>query len=173
MDDAKTGLLEYLKNQTGGKLLMSPKQLAQEIPFSVKQQSELRIKGKFHIRSQQMGGKVFYSIFDVADYILTGKITADIGKPKPVIEPALPIVQPEVSKPRRRGRKPVEIEDISHRFNLRSFVAHVQDKAEKLMAFSTLMTKYEQSFLLKEKLEAELPPLPDDDEDDMPVKNAI
>lgn len=40
-------LIDYLKERTKGKLLMSPEQLAEEIGIPSKQQSKLRKEGRF------------------------------------------------------------------------------------------------------------------------------
>jgi hypothetical protein len=42
MSAEKQALIDYLKNKTGGALMMTPKELAVEIRVSAKQQSKLR-----------------------------------------------------------------------------------------------------------------------------------
>ena len=59
-------LIDYLKERTKGKLLMSPEQLAEEIGIPAKQQSKLRKEGRFPIPFKNIGRLVYYSIYDVA-----------------------------------------------------------------------------------------------------------
>lgn len=68
-------LIDYLKERTKGKLLMSPEQLAEEIGIPSKQQSKLRKEGRFPIPFKNIGRLVYYSIYDVADFLLNGETT--------------------------------------------------------------------------------------------------
>ena len=63
-------LLNYLKEKTKGKLLMSPEQLAEEIGIPTKQQSKLRKEGRFPIPFKNIGRLVYYSIYDVANFVV-------------------------------------------------------------------------------------------------------
>jgi hypothetical protein len=149
--DAEASLVEYLKSKAGGKLMMSPKQLALELPVSEKQQSVLRKQQAFPIGSQEIGGKIFYSVYDVAAFIVRGKVTNAAGHSESTVRQ-----QADTPKPQKRGAKTQPIADMSHLFNLRSFVAHVQHEAESLTHFADFMTQYERSYSLKQKLDAEM-----------------
>ena len=48
-------LIDYLKERTKDKLLMSPEQLAEEIGIPSKQQSKLRKEGRFPIPFENIG----------------------------------------------------------------------------------------------------------------------
>ena len=66
------GLIDYLR-KTKGKLLMSPEQLSEEIGIPTKQQSKLRKEGRFPIPFKNIGRLVYYSIYDVAKFLLNGE----------------------------------------------------------------------------------------------------
>ena len=89
-------LIDYLREKTKGKLLMSPEQLSEEIGIPTKQQSKLRKEGRFPIPFKNIGRLVYYSIYDVADFLLNGEST-----------PANPIAEPPAPEPllgRRNSR---------------------------------------------------------------------
>ena len=62
-------LIDYLRLKTKGKLLMSPEQLSEEIGIPAKQQSKLRKEGRFPIPFKNIGRLVYYSIYDVANFL--------------------------------------------------------------------------------------------------------
>lgn len=71
MSESTQGLVDYLKEKTGGKLLMNSEQLAEEIGVSPKQQSKLRKENSFPIPHKSFGRLVYYSIYDVARFLLS------------------------------------------------------------------------------------------------------
>ena len=68
-------LIDNLKEKTKGKLLMSPEQLSQVIPLTSKQQSKLRKENRFPIPFKNIGRLVYYSVYDVANFLLNGETT--------------------------------------------------------------------------------------------------
>lgn len=148
MSAVEESLIAYLRGKAKNSL-MTPAQLAEEIPISAKQQSVLRQNGTFPIPHKKIGSKVYYSIFHVAEFLLNGE-TSDA--PIIVKDEAPEAIIPKKKRVLQRGN----LVDKSHLFNLRSFVAHIQQEAENITALANLMHKYEQSLSLKQKLESEL-----------------
>ena len=104
MDQAE--IIDYLKIKTGGKLVMTPQQLEQEIGISTKQQSVLRTQQRFPIPHKQIGRSVLYSILHIADFLIAGEVYMAPNKkyePKPA---------PKISRSKSS-------QDLSHLFLLR------------------------------------------------------
>ena len=72
MDQAE--IIDYLKIKSGGKLVMTPEQLEQEIGISTKQQSVLRTQKRFPIPHKKVGRSVLYSILHIADFLIVGEV---------------------------------------------------------------------------------------------------
>lgn len=136
-------IVQYLKTKTKGKLVMTPAQLADEIPVSVKQQSKLREDENFPIPHKKIGRNVYYSIFHIADFLLTGEVSKAEEKTK-----QKPVVKRE--KPR------VTTANLSHLFLLKSFATHMLEEAERMKNLADGLIAYEKSAELKNKLETEL-----------------
>lgn len=135
--------VQYLKTKAKGKLVMTPKQLADEIPVSVNQQYEKRKKKTFPIPHKNIGRNVYYSIFHIADFLLTGEVSkAEVKtEQKPVL---------------KREKATATTANLSHLFLLKSFVSHIQSEAEALTNLAESLLAYEKSLELKNKLEIEL-----------------
>lgn len=148
MMDAKKETLTYLRNKYQ-KEVITPKQLQNEFPMSIKHQSILRQEGRFPFKYIKVGKNVFYSIFAVADFLVDGE-QVEVQK----IEKELPPEQ-EVKQVKIKTKKTDErIEDLSHLFNMRGFVANLvgqQENITNLLNYFTARIKYEE-------LQAELPP---------------
>ncbi len=71
--DTQGQIFNYLLGKTGGKLLLTPQQLELETGISAKQQSVLRQLKKFPIPHRDVGGRVFYSIQAVVDFLINGE----------------------------------------------------------------------------------------------------
>jgi hypothetical protein len=84
-------LLDYLRTFSGGKEVFTPKQLEAVIGVSAKQQSVLRKDQKMLIPHMELGGKILYSIYAVATFLLPntpavlnsqGRSNSDQSSPK-------------------------------------------------------------------------------------------
>ncbi len=73
MDEHKQHLLEHLRKITGGKSLMTTDQLEAETGFLTHQQAKWRMEKEFPIPHKKIGKRVYYSIYDVADFIAGGQ----------------------------------------------------------------------------------------------------
>ncbi|ABR91890.1 Hypothetical protein mma_2524 [Janthinobacterium sp. Marseille] len=136
-------IVQYLKSKTKNKLVMTPKQLSEEIPVSVKQQSKLRENKNFPIPHKKVGRNVYYSIFHIADFLMNGEVSSQEEK-----------IEPKPST--RKGKASSSPANLSHLFLLRSFATHIQAEAESLMNLSQGLIRYEQSAGLTNKLVREL-----------------
>ena len=144
-------LLNYLKEKTKGKLLMSPEQLAEEIGIPTKQQSKLRKEGRFPIPFKNIGRLVYYSIYDVANFLLNGETT-----PSEEVQEVAPVST--VTKPKVRKSTSSPVQDLSHIFMIRAFAQSLEDRATAMLQLSDSLKKYANSYELKERFENKLPP---------------
>ncbi len=144
------GLIDYLRGKTKGKLLMSPEQLSEEIGIPTKQQSKLRKEGRFPIPFKNIGRLVYYSIYDVAKFLLNGE-TAETA----------PLPEKSVANPIPAKKKPVKntnVQDMSHIFLLRSFAQSLEDRATTMLALAEDLKNYANKKEMVDKLAAKLPP---------------
>lgn len=139
-------LLNYLKEKTKGKLLMSPEQLAEEIGIPTKQQSKLRKEGRFPIPFKNIGRLVYYSIYDVANFLLNGETT-----PSEEVQEVAPVST--VTKPKVRKSTSSPVQDLSHIFMIRAFAQSLEDRATAMLELSDSLKKYANSYELKERFE--------------------
>ena len=139
-------LLNYLKEKTKGKLLMSPEQLAEEIGIPTKQQSKLRKEGRFPIPFKNIGRLVYYSIYDVANFLLNGETT-----PSEEVQEVVPVST--VTKPKVRKSTSSPVQDLSHIFMIRAFAQSLEDRATAMLELSDSLKKYANSYELKERFE--------------------
>ncbi|MBC3863300.1 hypothetical protein H8K32_14430 [Undibacterium jejuense] len=142
-------LIEHLKGKTNGKLVMTPKQLAEEIPISPKQQSKLREENKFPIPHQNIGRSVYYSIFHIADFLLTGSVHQS--------------AEPE-DKPKKEKSTPEKIShpsssvNLSHLFLLRAFAGNLFAQAEEITNLAENILKYQKSAEMVEQFSEKFKP---------------
>ena len=152
-------LIEHLKGKTNGKLVMTPKQLAEEIPISPKQQSKLREEKKFPIPHQNIGRNVYYSIFHIADFLLTGSVQ----------QTAEPEVKPKKEKPApKKVSPPSSSVNLSHLFLLRAFAGNLFAQAEEITNLAENILKYQNSAEMVERFSDKFKPkgtLKDSDEE--------
>ena len=142
-------LLNYLKEKTKGKLLMSPEQLAEEIGIPTKQQSKLRKEGRFPIPFKNIGRLVYYSIYDVANFLLNGETT-----PSEEVQEVVP--ESTVTKPKVRKSTSSPVQDLSHIFMIRAFAQSLEDRATAMLQLSDSLKKYANSYELKDRFEQKL-----------------
>lgn len=142
-------LIEHLKGKTNGKLVMTPKQLAEEIPISPKQQSKLREEKKFPIPHQNIGRNVYYSIFHIADFLLTGSV-------QQIAEPEL---KPRKEKPTpKKVSPPSSSVNLSHLFLLRAFAGNLFAQAEEITNLAENILKYQNSAEMLERFSEKFQP---------------
>lgn len=135
--------VQYLKAKAKGKLVMTPKQLSEEIPVSVKQQSKKREEKTFPIPHKNIGRNVYYSIFHIADFLLTGQVSKAEEKTEQ---------KPVIKKEKTRATTT----NLSHLFLLKSFATHMQEEAQRMKNLADGLIAYEKAAELKNKLENEL-----------------
>lgn len=147
MIGAEDGLIDYLRQKTKGKLLMSPEQLSDEIGITPKQQSKLRKENRFPIPYKNIGRLVYYSIYDVANFLLN-------GESEPV---APPPEAPKVEVPKARKTPSRPVTDLSHIFILRAFAQSLEARATAMLQLSEQLKRYANSKELTDKISAKLP----------------
>lgn len=145
-------LVDYLREKTKGKLLMSPEQLSEEIGIPTKQQSKLRKEGRFPIPFKNIGRLVYYSIYDVADFLLNGEST-----------PANPIAEPPATEPLPVKKKPVrkastQVQDLSHIFMLRAFAQSLEERATEMLSLAENLKTYANRKEMMESFAEKFPP---------------
>ncbi len=100
-----SNLVAYLRTRSGGKEVLTPKQLEPILGISIKQQSLLRKENKLGFPHLTIGGKILYSIHAVAE-MLTRPTPS---QPSPT-ETAKPEKQPAVkSKPEDKWRSSLKV----------------------------------------------------------------
>ena len=144
-------LIDNLKEKTKGKLLMSPEQLSEVIPFTSKQQSKLRKENRFPIPFKNIGRLVYYSVYDVANFLLNGETTP----PKEVPEEA-PAPQITVKKKPTKSTAPVQ--DLSHIFMLRAFAKSLEERATAMLALAANLNDYANKKEMKDRFEQKFKP---------------
>lgn len=134
---AQEQLLDYLKEKTKGKLLMSPEQLADEIGITTKQQSKLRKENKFPIPHKNIGRLVYYSIYHVAEFLLTGETSSN----DETIQEQ-PKENSSIEIPRIKKKKTSNVQDLSHIFMLRAFANNLEQRATTMLQLSEFLHNY-------------------------------
>lgn len=124
-------LTEYLIKKAGGKLVMTPAQLAEEIGVSAKQQSKLRQDNRFPIPHQKLGSSVRYPIPAVVDFLLTGKSEQD----------ATPVSKAQKPKAARKVKN-TTIVNLSHVFMLQTVIDKIASDAASLTRLSEYLHEY-------------------------------
>jgi hypothetical protein len=120
MMETREHLVEYLRGKY--KQALTPKQLEQEIPISTKQQSLLRQEKRFPIVHTNVGKSIYYSIYAVADFLLSD------GEEE-VQKPSKKVVQDVPTKAKRRiTNDGSRVQNLSHLFNMRGFVANLEQQ---------------------------------------------
>lgn len=146
-------LIDYLKERTKGKLLMSPEQLAEEIGIPSKQQSKLRKEGRFPIPFKNIGRLVYYSIYDVANFLLNGETTP--AKELPEEDPAPTPLQPIKKKP---AKATAPVQDLSHIFMLRAFAQSLEERATAMLSLAENLKTYANRKEMMESFAEKFPP---------------
>lgn len=145
---AQEQLLDYLKEKTKGKLLMSPEQLADEIGITTKQQSKLRKENKFPIPHKNIGRLVYYSIYHVAEFLLTGETSSN----DETIQEQ-PKENSSIEIPRIKKKKTSNVQDLSHIFMLRAFATSLEQRATTMLQLSEFLHNYANKKELKDSFE--------------------
>ena len=143
-------LIDYLRLKTKGKLLMSPEQLSEEIGIPAKQQSKLRKEGRFPIPFKNIGRLVYYSIYDVANFLLNGETTSSKEVPQEV--PAPIVIQKKAVKPK------ATVQDLSHIFMLRAFAQSLEERATAMLSLSENLKDYANRKEMAESFHKKFPP---------------
>ena len=143
-------LIDYLKERTKGKLLMSPEQLAEEIGIPSKQQSKLRKEGRFPIPFKNIGRLVYYSIYDVADFLLNGETTPGKDIPEPQVATPLPKKKP--------AKNTAPVQDLSHIFMLRAFAQSLEERATAMLSLAENLKTYANRKEMMESFAEKFPP---------------
>lgn len=129
-------LIDYLKERTKGKLLMSPEQLAEEIGIPSKQQSKLRKEGRFPIPFKNIGRLVYYSIYDVASFLLNGETAPAKELPEETPAAATPLPK------KKPAKSTAPVQDLSHIFMLRAFAQSLEERATAMLSLAENLQDY-------------------------------
>lgn len=144
-------LIDYLKEKTKGKLLMTPEQLSEEIGIPSKQQSKLRKEGRFPIPFKNIGRLVYYSIYDVANFLLNGETTP--SKEIPEKAPA-----PQITVKKKPTKSTAPVQDLSHIFMLRAFAQSLEDRAVAMISLAENLKNYANKKEMMESFQKKFPP---------------
>ena len=134
--------LTYLRSVADGRELMNSKQLEKVTGWSKKAQHDRRKKGTFPFPYQSNGRLFFYSIYDVANYIL------NISKNG---QNQVAQVQTSTMKPVEKGIRSTNADDFSHVFTFSTFFENITKEANFLNALQQSLGAYK-----KEEREKEL-----------------
>jgi hypothetical protein len=144
-------LIDYLKEKTKGKLLMSPEQLSEEIGIPTKQQSKLRKEGRFPIPFKSIGRLIYYSIYDVANFLLNGETTPS----KEVPEEA---AAPQITVKKKPAKPTAPVQDLSHIFMLRAFAKSLEERATAMLNLAENLKDYANKKEMMENFQKKFPP---------------
>ncbi|WP_213705223.1 hypothetical protein [Enterobacter roggenkampii] len=151
---AQEQLIDYLREKTKGKMLMTPEQLANEIGISAKQQSKLRQDNKFPIPHKNIGRLVYYSIYDVANFLLNGETNPIDEKTEQMLEQAKPV---ETVKKRAKNTDS-RVQDLSHIFMLRAFATALEQRATRMLQLAQNLLNYANKKELADSFELKYAP---------------
>lgn len=151
---AQEQLIDYLREKTKGKMLMTPEQLANEIGVSAKQQSKLRQDNKFPIPHKNIGRLVYYSIYDVANFLLNGETNPIDEKTEQMLEQANPV---ETVK-KKTKKADSKVQDLSHIFMLRAFATALEQRATRLLQLAQNLLNYANKKELADSFELKYAP---------------
>lgn len=151
---AQEQLIDYLREKTKGKMLMTPEQLATEIGISAKQQSKLRQDNKFPIPHKNIGRLVYYSIYDVANFLLNGETNPIDEKTEQMLEQAKPV---ETVKNRTK-KTDNRVQDLSHIFMLRAFATALEQRATRMLQLAQNLLNYANKKELADSFELKYAP---------------
>ena len=144
-------LIDDLKIRTNGKLLMSPVQLAEVLDIPPKQQSKLRKDGKFPVPFKNIGRLVYYSIYDVANFLLNGETTPT--KEVPEEAPA-----PQISIKKKPTKSTAPVQDLSHIFMLRAFAKSLEERATAMLSLAENLNNYANKKEMMDNFQKKFPP---------------
>lgn len=144
-------LIDNLKEKTKGKLLMSPEQLSEVIPFTSKQQSKLRKENRFPIPFKNIGRLVYYSVYDVANFLLNGETTPT--KEVPEEAPA-----PQITVKKKATKSTAPVQDLSHIFMLRAFAKSLEERATAMLSLAENLNNYANKKEMMESFNKKFPP---------------
>lgn len=144
-------LIDNLKEKTKGKLLMSPEQLSEVIPFTSEQQSQLRKENRFPIPFKNIGRLVYYSIYDVANFLLNGETTPT--KEVPEEAPA-----PQITVKKKSTKSTAPVQDLSHIFMLRAFAKSLEERATAMLNLAENLNNYANKQEMKDRFEQKFKP---------------
>jgi hypothetical protein len=148
-----SNLVAYLRTRSGGKEVLTPKQLEPILGISVKQQSLLRKENKLGFPHLTIGGKILYSIHAVAE-MLTRPAPS---QPSPT-ETAKSEKQPAVkSKPEDKWRSSLKVPS-SQPVNMSQALlrAFMLNNIQAEISALTALTKELQTLQYAEELRADL-----------------
>ncbi len=151
---AQEQLIDYLREKTKGKMLMTPEQLATEIGISAKQQSKLRQDNKFPIPHKNIGRLVYYSIYDVANFLLNGETNPIDEKTEQMLEQAKPVETVKKKTKKTDNR----VQDLSHIFMLRAFATALEQRATRMLQLAQNLLNYANKKELADSFELKYAP---------------
>jgi hypothetical protein len=144
-------LINYLREKTKGKLLMSPEQLSEEIGIPTKQQSKLRKENRFPIPFKNIGRLVYYSIYDVANFLLNGEVSQ--SKEVPEEAPA-----PQITVKKKPTKTTAPVQDLSHIFMLRAFAKSLEERATAMLNLAENLKDYANKKEMMDNFQKKFPP---------------
>lgn len=151
---AQEQLIDYLREKTKGKMLMTPEQLASEIGISAKQQSKLRQDNKFPIPHKNIGRLVYYSIYDVANFLLNGETNPIDENTEQMLEQANPVETVKKKAKKTDNR----VQDLSHIFMLRAFATALEQRATRMLQLAQNLLNYANKKELADSFELKYAP---------------
>lgn len=148
-----SNLVAYLRTRSGGKEVLTPKQLEPILGISVKHQSLLRKENKLGFPHLTIGGKILYSIHAVAD-MLTKPAISEITASKPAKSEKTTTSKPKAEDKWRSSLKVPSSQPINmSQALLRAFIL---DSIQAEISSLTVLTKELQAVQRAEDLEAGL-----------------
>lgn len=122
----------YLRSVADGKELMNSIQLEKVTGWSKKAQHDRRRKGTFPFPYQNNGRLFFYSIYDVANFLLNGSQSQPQQATAAPAAPAAPTAP--AMKAIAKGSRSTNADDFSHAFTFATFLEKVTKEANFLNA---------------------------------------
>lgn len=148
-------MLNYLFRHSGGKAVLTPKQLEPIVGYGSKQQSLWRNEGVFPIPHEEIGGRVVYRVPAVAEWLVNGSANKQALAQQPATNTPKSKSKPSAtdrwrSSLKKPSNQPV---DMSQTLLRAFFISQLETQREELDELIVQMTAIQAAHTLEMELE--------------------
>lgn len=148
-------MLNYLFRHSGGKAVLTPRQLEPIVGYSAKQQSAWRNEGAFPIPHEEIGGRVVYRVPAVAEWLVYGTANKQPPSPQPATNATKSKSKPSAMDNWRTSLKKPSSQpvDMSQALLRAFFISQLETQREELDELIAQMTTIQAAHTLEMELE--------------------